>query len=258
MTAVLRVRGWVVGVVAVGCLLAGCGTGEQTSPPADTPAPGPSASGPSNPVPSPSGPDSGPSTGVPATGSPAPGSPAPSSPAADPTQSAPPTGPGTPPDEDPPKDPATTPVPQPSEGGVKTRVAPKKVVTKAPVPVNVPAEVDQDLTVRIERTEAIEAKATLPGEIAGPAVVFDLVADNKTAAPVDLSAVVVECTDAAKAPCNRISSEPAAPFTGTVPAGASATGRYVFVIPKDQRGSVSLVVTLTGDRPVVVFQGKVG
>ena len=86
----------------------------------------------------------------------------------------------------------------------------------------------------------------------------DVIADNKTSAPVDLSAVVVECTDAAKAPCNRISSDPAKPFTGTVPAGGTATGRYVFVIPKNLRGSVSLVVTLTGDRPVVVFKGKVG
>jgi hypothetical protein len=149
-------------------------------------------------------------------------------------------------------------VPQPSDGGVKTRVAPKKVVTREPVPVDRTAEVERDLTVRIERTEAIEAKATLPGEIAGPAVVVDLVADNKTSAPVDLSAVVVECIDAAKAPCNRISSDPAKPFSGTVPAGATATGRYVFVIPKDQRKSVSLVVTLTGDRPVVVFRGQVG
>lgn len=215
-------RAWLAGAAVAACLLAGCGDGQQAQAPAGTPPVGTTAPAPT----------SAPEQPVP-TGS---GSASPRSP----------------------NSPATTPVPQPSDGGIKTRVAPKKVVTRPAVPVNRPAEVERDLTVRIERTEAIEAKAILPGEVAGPAVVIDLVADNKTSAPVDLSTVVVECTDASGAPCNRISSDPAAPFAGSVAAGATATGRYVFVIPKDQRGSVSLVVTLTGDRPVVVFRGKVG
>ena len=239
-------RAWTAAAVVAACLLAGCAPGEQAGPPAGTPVPG--ATGPSAAVPT--GSPTAPTSSGPATASP--GSPAPSAPATEPGASSPP------PSEAPPTAPATTAVPQPSDGGVKTRVAPKKVVTRKPVPVDSTAEVDNDLTVRIVRTEAIDAKATLPGEIAGPAVVVDVVADNKTSAPVDLSAVVVECTDAANAPCNRISSDPAKPFTGSVAAGATATGRYVFVIPKDQRKSVSFVVTLTGDRPVVVFRGKVG
>lgn len=238
-------RAWFAGAAVAACLLAGCGDGQQAQPPAGTPPVGTTApaptSAPEQPVPTGSG-----------SASPK-SSKSPNSPATKPGESGDPA-----PRSEPPTAPATTPVPQPSDGGIKTRVAPKKVVTRPPVPVDEPAEVERDLTVRIERTEAIEAKAILPGEIAGPAVVIELVADNKTSAPVDLSTVVVECTDASKAPCNRISSDPAAPFTGSVAAGATATGRYVFVIPKDQRGTVSLVVTLTGDRPVVVFRGKVG
>lgn len=159
-----------------------------------------------------------------------------------------------------PQKPATTPVPPPSTdgGGIRNRVGPKTVATRPPVAFDRTAEVDQDLTVRIEKTERIEAKAMLPGEIAGPAVVFDLVAENQTKEPIDLVAVVVECTDAKGAPCGRISSDPASPFEGVLEPGESASGRYVFVIDEKQRKKVSLFVTLTGDRAVVQFKGRIG
>lgn len=175
-------------------------------------------------------------------------------PTSDPTETGEPKDPET---SGPP--PATTPVPPPTtdDGGIRNRVERKSTKARQPVALNKTAEVEDGVTVRIEQTEAIDAEATLPGEIAGPAVVFDLVAENQTKEPIDLVAVVVECADATGAPCGRISSDPAKPFTGTLEPGGTAEGRYVFVLPKKQRKNVTLTVTLTGDRPAVTFKGRI-
>lgn len=156
--------------------------------------------------------------------------------------------------------PVEKPVPPPSKGSgdIREKVKQKSITARKPVSLNKTAQVTDGITVRIERTKSIKAKATLPGEVAGPGVQFDLVIDNKTSKPVDLVAVVVECTDEAGAPVNRISSDPAQPFEGVLEPGESAKGRYVFVIDEKQRDKISLAVTVTGDLPVVRFEGPLG
>ncbi|GAB3744958.1 hypothetical protein [Microlunatus parietis] len=156
--------------------------------------------------------------------------------------------------------PVEKPVPPPSQGSgdIRDKVKEKSITARKPVPLNKSAQVADGITVRIERTKSIKAKATLPGEVAGPGVRFDLVIENDTSKPIDLVAVVVECTDETGAPVNRISSDPAEPFEGVLEPGRSAKGRYVFVIDEKQRDKISLAVTVTGDLPVVRFEGPLG
>lgn len=156
--------------------------------------------------------------------------------------------------------PVQKPVPPPSKGSgdIRDKVKEKSVTSRKPVSLNKSAQVADGITVRIERTKSIKAKATLPGEVAGPAIRFDLVIENETTKPIDLVAVVVECTDETGAPVNRISSDPAEPFEGVLEPGQSAKGRYVFVIDEKQRDKISLAVTVTGDLPAVRFEGPLG
>lgn len=278
------IRGTAAAAVVLGCLLAGCTADDGASPPAGA-ATGPTGSSTA------AGPAQQPTPSASATASSPPATSAPpaatTSPPATTSSTAPPratrnpgtkapstaeprdkdSGKGDPGERDPGKGsttsappPATTPVPPPSTdgGGIRKRVDPKPVTSRPPVALDRTARVEDDLTVRIEKTRAIDAEAKLPGEIAGPGVVFELVAENRTGQPVDLGAVVVECTDASGAPCGRISTEPADPFTGTLEPGDTARGSYVFVIDKAERKNVTVIVTLTGDRPVVRFEGPVG
>lgn len=192
-------------------------------------APTAGSSGSAEPVPAPSTAAPGPSTGAPS------GSAAPSS-------TLPP--------------PATTPVPAPTPGGgIDQTVAPQKEVTKKPVKLDKPSDTGEGATVRITSVKAINAKAQLPGEVAGPAVALTVVVKNSSAEPLNIGTVVVSLLDATGAPGNEMSSAPAKPLTGTLASGKTATGVYVFTVGKQRREPISVSVTLTGGAPVLVFEG---
>jgi hypothetical protein len=225
---------------AVALLLAG---GACSKDPAAPPAPGPTAptvggSSSAAPVPAPSSAAPGPSTGASSgasTGAPS-GSAAPSS-------TLPP--------------PATTPVPAPTPGGgIDQTVAPQKEVTKKPVKLDKPSDTGEGATVRITSVKAINAKAQLPGEVAGPGVALTVVVKNSSAEPLNIGTVVVSLLDATGAPGNEMSSAPAKPFSGTLASGKTATGVYVFTVGKQRREPISVSVTLTGGAPVLVFKGN--
>jgi len=152
--------------------------------------------------------------------------------------------------------PATTPVPAPTPGGgIDQTVAPQKEVTKKPVKLDKPSDTGEGATVRITSVKALNAKAQLPGEVAGPAVALTVVVKNSSAEPLNIGTVVVSLLDATGAPGNEMSSAPAKPLTGTLASGKTATGVYVFTVGKQRREPISVSVTLTGGAPVLVFKG---
>ena len=131
------------------------------------------------------------------------------------------------------------------------------VVTAPPVAIDEVADAGTGITFRLELLEAVDGEANGPGEIAGPAVRVTVVATNDSPSPVLLEGVVVDLTygsqNTSAAP---LSGPGAVRFTGEVAPGASATGVYVFDVPVDQRGAVSVLVSYAASVSPVVFQGE--
>jgi len=151
--------------------------------------------------------------------------------------------------------PATTPVPPPTPGGTDETVAPREEVTKPPVKLDKPSNTGSGVTVQITKVKSINSKAQLPGEVAGPAVSLTVTVKNDSTKTLDIGTVVVSLLDSSGAPGNEMSAKPADPLRGTVKAGGTATGVYVFTVDKDRRNPVSVNITLAGAAPVLVFKG---
>jgi len=150
--------------------------------------------------------------------------------------------------------PATTPVPPPTPGGVDSTVAPKPEVSKKPVKLDKPSKTGTGLTAKVVSIKATTAKAQLPGEVAGPALVVTVDLTNTGSKSADLSAVVVTLLDSDEAPGSEMTTKPADPLTGKVGAGKTARGVYVFTVPKNKRSPITLTVSIS-DAPVLVFTG---
>lgn len=150
--------------------------------------------------------------------------------------------------------PATTPVPPPTPGGVESTVAPKPDVSKKPVKLDKPSKTGTGLTAKLVNVKATTAKAQLPGEVEGPALVVTIDVTNTGSKSADLSAVVVTLLDSDEAPGSEMTNKPAAPLTGKVAAGKTARGVYVFTVPKNKRSPITVMVSIK-DAPVLVFTG---
>jgi hypothetical protein len=124
------------------------------------------------------------------------------------------------------------------------------VVTAPPVGIDEVADAGTGMTFRLEQLEAVDGEANGPGEIAGPAVRVAVVATNDSPSPVLLEGVVVDLTYGAQNTSAAPLSGPGAlRFSGEVAPGASATGVYVFDVPVDERGSVSVIVSYAASVP---------
>ncbi|GIG38662.1 hypothetical protein [Cellulomonas phragmiteti] len=143
--------------------------------------------------------------------------------------------------------------PEPGDGSAP---APGELPTMPPVGFADAADFGTGVTAEVVRVDPIEAEGRGPGELSGPALAFRVEVSNDSAAPVDLASVTVNVTDAAGAPGAPLSGPPAAPFTGAVDPGGSATGTYVFLVPDAARDQVVLEVSYSTDASVVVFSGS--
>ncbi len=130
------------------------------------------------------------------------------------------------------------------------------VVTAPPVAIDEEADAGTGMTFRLTELEAVDGEANGPGEIAGPAVRVTVVAANDSASPVSLVGVVVDLTyGAEKTSAAPLSGPGVVRFEGQVAAGGSATGVYVFDVPVDQRGVVTVLVSYLASVSPVVFEG---
>ena len=78
---------------------------------------------------------------------------------------------------------------------------------------------------------------------------------NGSTNPVDLSHVVVNDQDSKGTPLVAMSSAPAAPLQGTLAAGASKTGVYVFELPRVRHNPFTIAVSYSTAAPVVLLIG---
>gem|GEM_PF-3472899 len=112
------------------------------------------------------------------------------------------------------------------------------------------------VVVSLARLEAVDGQAVAPGEISGPAVRATVSIRNTGKSALDLEYVVVNAyTGADRTPAGAIMQPGGKPFGGSLAAGNSAEGVYLFSIEEADREDVTITVDYGVGEPVVVFQG---
>lgn len=128
--------------------------------------------------------------------------------------------------------------------------------TKSPVPASQTASFGGNVTATITSLKSITAKATLPGEIAGPAVAVSVKLVNASAKSVNTSSAVVNLFyGSAKTPGSPVSSAPGHPFPASVGKGKTMSAVYVFDVPKADQPQLVIYFSYTPGAPAVQFTG---
>lgn len=146
---------------------------------------------------------------------------------------------------------------RPSAGSTASTVPSRTQQTNKPTKqlLDTTSTVAPKLTAELTSLRSARVNSTNPGEVSGNAVIFGLRVVNGTSSSVDLGNVVVTLAGANGNPGTEITTSPAKPLSGTLAAGTSASGTYVFVVAKDQRDPVTVNVTLSAGTAVAVFHG---
>jgi hypothetical protein len=126
------------------------------------------------------------------------------------------------------------------------------------VALDSPAAVGNGVVAMLPAIEGIQGTADGPGNVAGPAVRVTVRIQNGTAGAVALSGVAVNMYYGAdRTPASPLDDPSQRPFSGSVAAGASAEGVYVFSVPEDARGQVAVEVGYQAGAPLLLFTGAV-
>lgn len=162
-----------------------------------------------------------------------------------------------------------SPVPTPPEVAAQEKNADKGVsgsderLAETPQPVNPPIALDSEATTgkgarfRITRMETIQAEAIRMGEVAGPAIRFEITVDNPTDASVSTTSMLVNVEiGQERVPALQLSGSGATVFPETVPAKASASAIYVFRIDETNGGPVRIFVNHNLQEPIIDFEGN--
>lgn len=129
--------------------------------------------------------------------------------------------------------------------------------TKAAVAMSATSTFRPQVTARITGHTATSSVAHGPGQIGGaPSVAFTVEIDNGTGTPLPLDGVTVTASYGAAAVPATLSDGSTA-FSGQLRARSKATGTYVFEIPVEDRGAVTVTVNYSATEPTVVFTGAV-
>ncbi|MBO9625099.1 MAG: hypothetical protein J7484_01840 [Microbacterium sp.] len=116
---------------------------------------------------------------------------------------------------------------------------------------------DTGISVAVASLTAVEVEAQTPGEVSGPAVVATVTVTNGSHGAQNLdSAVVMLAADSGDPGIGTTAGEPE-PFGGSLEPGATATGRYVFMLDPAAGRAVSVSLNYAAGAPVAVFTGKV-
>jgi hypothetical protein len=126
----------------------------------------------------------------------------------------------------------------------------------SPVPIDEPATITPGLTAAIGSLEAVQGEARRPGEVAGPAIRFEVSIRNATSDAVDLGTTVVTVDYGAdRAPALQLTEPGGRPLPASVAPGETATAVYIFTVPVDQRGVVHITVDYALGVPPLEFTG---
>lgn len=147
-------------------------------------------------------------------------------------------------------------IPKPTATG-KPTVVPTKSTSTTSAPLDDTATPASGIEVRVSDVESVQGVAQGPGEIAGPAVRVSVEVINKSDEGVAMDLALVNVYYGSdRTPATALSGPGLAPLTGSIPAGKSATGAYVFSVPEDERDQLTVEFSYSTDAPTVVFSGK--
>ena len=150
---------------------------------------------------------------------------------------------------------ATTPVPTTTESEAAVDSGDLSSDELPPQGLDQSAALDDGLNVRIDGIKAADITAG-PGEVGGAGIVVSVTVGNSTDAEISLSGLVVNVTYGA----DNVPASPVESASDTVPAslaaGAASTIEYGFIVPVEERGSVSIVVDSGSQARAAVFQGE--
>lgn len=147
----------------------------------------------------------------------------------------------------------------PGDATVPTATASAAAATPTPAPTTTAplddaARIQSGLTAEIVSMKAVQAKATQPGQVGGPAVSFTIRVTNSSGAKVDLSSAVVNVAYGEdQEPAYQLDSDGIV-FPASVAPKKSVTGTAVFTIPTAERDHVQVSLD-TATAPVVAFSG---
>lgn len=125
-----------------------------------------------------------------------------------------------------------------------------------PVDLGSDSERAGGVVVTLENIESIQGVATMPGDVAGPALRLTIAVRNGSSADVSLDTVVVNgYRDSDRTPLESLAAPGGKPFGGTVAPGGEARGVYIFRVGSSQRADVTFTVDLQAGEPASVFRG---
>jgi hypothetical protein len=116
----------------------------------------------------------------------------------------------------------------------------------------VPIQTGIDVTIPGVRDTKVSASG--PGEIAGPAAVVTVRVRNATSTPYNLSSIAVVASYGKGTPASPTDSGGAKALVGSLAAGRTAEGAYVFMVPAAQASTLRVEVSSGTSAKIVVFQ----
>lgn len=128
--------------------------------------------------------------------------------------------------------------------------------TRAPVPITGTANFGGAVTASVAKVTKTDLTANGPGEFSGPGVALTISMKNGSSRPLDLSVVGVTVVGANGVTALPVQGAPAAPFSGQLAAGGTATGVYVFSLHSQPADPVTVSVEYSTVAPVVAFTGR--
>lgn len=140
-----------------------------------------------------------------------------------------------------------------ARGDINATVPQGTLTSLPPVPADQPVEIVGDVVGSIVGIERVTVQGRLPGEMTGPGLKITVKIDNGTASPLRVDSSTVTLEDSEMSPAPPISADDAKPLDGTIAAGQSAQGVYLFGFPEPMSGPVTITVNYSPDRPVAVF-----
>jgi hypothetical protein len=113
------------------------------------------------------------------------------------------------------------------------------------------------VSVDIVDIEAVTGKAERPGEVGGPSLRFTVQVTNETGEPVNLDLAILNVYYGPDdRPANELRKPGGVSLPQSLPDGESATGKYLFNVPIDQRDQVRVEFGYTVEAPKVIYTGE--
>ena len=154
-------------------------------------------------------------------------------------------------------EPTVTPVPPTQSTTTPEPSAPFVPRSRTPVPLDKNTTIVNGLTVKITSVAAVAGTGTGPGDVNAPSIQVRMLVKNSTTKTARLSNVVVNgYYGTAHTPASPLPKPGGKNFPETLAAGKSATGVFVFSIPRNQRSLVSITFDYSVKTSVIVFQGS--